>query len=55
MQKKTGVCVKVSIGGRGQGGCEPRNKVIVKMQKKRIVGVGWGSGRRGGGGWSGWM
>ena len=32
----------------GQGGCEQRSKVFVKIQKKKIeggwVGVGWGSG-----------
>ena len=37
-------------GGRrvwGQGGCERRSKVFVKIQKKKIF-LG------GGGGWSGW-
>ena len=35
-------------GGRGQGGCEPRIEVIVKMQKSRenVVGVRWGRGSR---------
>ena len=31
----------------GQGGCERRSKVFVKIQKKKLrggVGVGWGSG-----------
>ena len=44
-------------GGRrvgGQGGCERRSKVFVKIQKKTIfsegggVGRGWGGGGRGG-------
>ena len=37
----------------GQGGCERRGKVFVKIQKKKNfegggVGVGWGSGGRSG-------
>ena len=37
------------VGLGGQGGCERRNKVFVKIQKKKFegwggVGVGWGSG-----------
>ena len=36
----------------GQGGCERRSKVFVKIQKKKIEGGGGGSGwgGRGGGG-----
>ena len=38
-------------GWRGQGGCERRSKVFVKIQKKNFfwggVRVGWGSGRGG--------
>ena len=39
--------------GGGQGGCERRIEVFVKIQKKKFGGVG-GRGRVGGGG-SGWM
>ena len=39
--------------GRGQGGCERRIEVFVKIQKKKIWGGGGGGGRIGGG--SGWM
>ena len=40
-----GVCVRLG----GQGGCERRSKVFVKIQKKKFfegggVWVGWGSG-----------
>ena len=53
MQKK-----KINWGGGvglgGQGGCERRSKVFVKIQKKKIWGWGRGSGWWGGGG-SGWM
>ena len=35
--------------GRGQGGCERRIEVFVKIQKKKIF-WGGGSGGRGGGG-----
>ena len=35
----------------GQGGCERRIKVFVKMQKKKIFGAG---GSKGGGEGSGW-
>ena len=35
------------MGWGGQGGCEQRIEVIVKMQKKRSEGVRVG--------WSGWM
>ena len=38
----------LGLGG-GQGGCERRIEVFVKIQKKK-----WGGGRVGGGG-SGWM
>ena len=35
--------------GRGQGGCERRIEVFVKIQKKKFGGVGgWGSGGGGG-------
>ena len=39
----------------GQGGCEQRSKVFVKIQKKKLtggggVGVGWGSDQGWGGG-----
>ena len=48
------------VGGRGQGGCERRIKVFVKIQEKKIWGGvgggGGGVGSGGGGGWgSGWM
>ena len=35
-------------GGGGQGGCERRIKVFVKIQKKKYFFFG------GGGGWGGW-
>ena len=46
--------------GRGQGGCERRIEVFVKIQKKKIGGGGSGgcrgvSGRGRVGGGSGWM
>ena len=50
--------------GRGQGGCERRIEVFVKIQKKKNIlgggvrgwGVGWSVGGVGlGGGGSGWM
>ena len=44
------------IGLGGQGGCEQRSKVFLKIQKKKIEGGGWvGVGRRswGGGGGGG--
>ena len=34
------------VGGGGQGGCEQRIKVFVKIQKKKL---GGGSGKGGGG------
>ena len=38
----------------GQGGCERRSKVFVKIQKKKILRGGGGVGRVGGGsGWGG--
>ena len=42
--------------GWGQGGCERRIEVFVKIKKKNLGGVG-GSGKGGGwgGGGSGWM
>ena len=55
----------VGLGGGGQGGCERRIEVFVKIQKKKILGGGSGGGGGGGGsggqwegsGWggSGWM
>ena len=39
--------------GRGQGGCERRIEVFVKIQKKKFFLGGWGSGGGGGGGGSG--
>ena len=41
----------------GQGGCEQRIEVFVKIQKKNLGGggVGGGGGWVGGGGGSGWM
>ena len=44
------------MGGGGQGGCEQRIEVLVKIQKKKLGGGGdpGGGGRVGGGG-SGWM
>ena len=36
------------VGGRGQGGCERRIEVFMKIQKKN-----WGGGRWGGGLWGG--
>ena len=41
------------VGPGGQGGCERRIEVFVKIQKKKLGGVGGGWGRVGGG--SGWM
>ena len=38
------------VRGGGQGGCEPRIKVFVKIQKKKFF--FWGGG--GGSGWGGW-
>ena len=41
---------------RGQGGCERRIEVFVKIQKKNILGGGGSVGGVGlGGGGSGWM
>ena len=47
---------KKNWGGRvgGQGGCERRIEVFVKIQKKKIGGVGAGGGRFGSGGGGGW-
>ena len=48
---------RVGLLGWGQGGCERRIEVFVKIQKKKWGGggggVGLGSGKGGGG--SGWM
>ena len=38
------------VGLGGQGGCEQRNKVFVKIQKKKLSGGGGGRGRVEGGG-----
>ena len=38
-------------GGGGQGGCERRIEVFVKIQKKKIGGREGGRGRVGGSGW----
>ena len=38
----------VGLGGAGQGGCERRIEVFVKIQKKNLGGGpvgGWGGGR----------
>ena len=44
------------MGGGGQGGCERRIEVFVKIQKKNWGGgVGLGGVRLVGGGGSGWM
>ena len=51
------------VGWGGQGGCERRIEVLVKIQKKKLgggrSGSGWGGGGRGEGvglvGGSGWM
>ena len=37
------------VGGEGQGGCERRIEVFVKIQKKKIFFFGGGSGGGGGG------
>ena len=41
------------MGGGGQGGCEQRIEVFVKIQKKKIGGVGGGGGCVVGGGLGG--
>ena len=41
------------VGLGGQGGCERRIEVFVKIQKKKIFGGGWRSGVSGLG--TGWM
>ena len=53
--QRTGYCEnakKRSGVGEGQGGCERRIEVFVKIKKKNRGGVG---DRVGGGGGSGWM
>ena len=40
----------VGVGLGGQSGCERRIEVFVKIQKKKILGGGWGSVGGGGGG-----
>ena len=45
--------VRLGGGGGGQGGCERRIEVFVKIQKKKIWGRGgvrWGGGGVGSGG-----
>ena len=42
-----------SVWGGGQGGCERRIEVFVKIQKKKFGGGGGGLGRGGGGGQGG--
>ena len=46
----------VGLGGGGQGGCERRIEVFVKIQKKKFGGGGvrWGGGGGGGRSGSGW-
>ena len=46
----------MGVGSGGQGGCERRSKVFVKIQKK-MGGSVWGGLRLGGGGGAGlgWM
>ena len=41
----------VRLGGGGQGGCERRIEVFVKIQKKKFFGGGGGWGRVGGSEW----
>ena len=41
--------------GGGQGGCEQRIKVFVKIQKKKKIFFFGGGGGRSGKGGSGWM
>ena len=41
------------MGFGGQGGCERRIKVFVKIQKKKKEICGGGGGSRGGSGWGG--
>ena len=52
-KKKTGGGGGGGVGLGGQGGCERRSKVFVKIQKKFFegggVGVGWGRGGEWGG------
>ena len=42
--------VRVGLGGGGQGGCERRIEVFVKIQKKYFFFFGGGGGCRGRGG-----
>ena len=44
-----GVSGRGRVGGGGQGGCERRIEVFVKIQKKKKIGGG-GGGQVGGGG-----
>ena len=52
-----GVGERGRVGGGGQGGCERRIEVFVKIQKKKKI--FWGGGGGGGGGvgfgGSGWL
>ena len=43
----------VGLGWGGQGGCERRIEVFVKIQKKKFGEGGSGGGGVGGGGWGG--
>ena len=47
----------VRFGGGGRSGCEWRSEAFVKIKKKKLggLGVGSGGGGRAGGGVSGWM
>ena len=46
---------RVGGGGGGQGGCERKIEVFVKIQKKNIFFFGGGGGGGGGCRGSGWM
>ena len=41
----------VRLGGGGQGGCERRIEVFVKIKKKKFLGGSGGGGRVGGSEW----
>ena len=44
--------MKIQVGGGGQGGCERRIDVFVKIQKKKkLGGGGWGGFGLWGSGW----
>ena len=46
-----GVSGRGPVGGGGQGGCERRIEVFVKIQKKKFFFWGGGSGGGSGSGW----